>query len=227
MDMDEEKVTKDSNDPRDASTSGDEHEQGPAVLLEELEIATNWSARRKAVSFAAIWMFTLLRYATWMQSITVEVLIRYSPMASSMCAPSIALVLEEFNNTSRIYGAWVLSVYVLGYAFGPLIIAPLSELYGRLPVYHVFNTLFLIFIIACAVSSSIESLTGFRFLAGLAGSCPITLGAGSIGDMAKPNRRGVMIAFWTIGPLAGMFLPLILPHKTDLLNSESFAERCW
>ena len=126
-----------------------------------------------------------------------------SPMASSMCAPSIALVLEEFHNSSRMYGAWVLSVYVLGYAFGPLLIAPLSELYGRLPIYHIFNTLFLVFIIACAVSSSLEMLTGFRFLAGLAGSCPITLGAGSIGDMAKPHRRGVMIAFWTIGPLAG------------------------
>ena len=57
-------------------------------------------------------------------------------MASSMCAPSIGLVLQDFQNSSRIYGARVLSVYVLGYAFGPLIIAPLSELYGRLPVYH-------------------------------------------------------------------------------------------
>lgn len=121
-----------------------------------------------------------------------------------MCAPSIGLVLEEFGNSSRIYGAWVLSVYVLGYAFGPLLVAPLSELYGRLPVYHTFNTLFLVFMIACAVSTSLGMLSGFRFLAGLAGSCPVTLGAGSIGDISKPDRRGAMIAIWTIGPLAGM-----------------------
>ena len=124
-------------------------------------------------------------------------------MASSMCAPSIGLVLKEFHSSSRTSGAWVLSVYVLGYASGPLLVAPLSEIYGRLPVYHVFNTFFIIFIVACAVSDSLAMLAGFRFLAGVAGSCPVTLGAGSIGDMISPNRRGIMVAVWTIGPLAG------------------------
>jgi MFS family permease len=120
-----------------------------------------------------------------------------------MCAPSISYVLDEFNTTSRVYGAWVLSVYVLGFAFGPLLVAPLSELYGRLPAYHVFNTLFLVFVIACAVADSIGSLTGFRFLAGLAASCPLTLGAGTIADTITPNRRGIIVSVWTIGPLFG------------------------
>jgi MFS family permease len=115
----------------------------------------------------------------------------------------MSFVLKESNNTSRIYGAWVLSIYVLGFAFGPLLVAPLSELYGRLPTYHIFNTLFLVFIIACAVADSIVSLTGFRFLAGLVASCPLTLGAGTIADMITPNRRGIIVSVWTMGPLFG------------------------
>jgi multidrug resistance protein len=120
-----------------------------------------------------------------------------------MCAPSIPLVMQEFHNSSELYGVWVLSVYVLGFAFGPLIAAPLSELYGRLVVYHIFNTFFLIFIVACAVSDSLGMLAGFRFLAGLAGSGPITLGAGSVGDFVVPHRRGIAIAVWSIGALMG------------------------
>jgi multidrug resistance protein len=113
------------------------------------------------------------------------------------------MVMQEFHTESDVYAVFVLSVYVLGYAFGPLLIAPLSELHGRVIVFHTCNTLFVIFIVACAVSNSLGMLTGFRFLAGLAGSCPITLGPATIGDITKPERRGIMVAIMSLGPLMG------------------------
>jgi len=111
--------------------------------------------------------------------------------------------MKEFHTLSELYGSWTLSVYILVYAFGPLVVGPLSEVYGRLWLYHIFNTLFLIFIIACAVSDNTAMLVGFRFLAGFAGSCPITLGAGTIADLIRVEQRGIVVALWTLGPAIG------------------------
>ena len=38
-----------------------------------------------------------------------------------------------------------LSIFVLGLAFGPLLLSPLSEVYGRFPVLMATNMLFLAF----------------------------------------------------------------------------------
>lgn len=47
-----------------------------------------------------------------------------------------------------------------------LVIAPLSEMYGRLPLYHSCNLLFIIFTIAAAVSTNMGMFIVFRFLMG-------------------------------------------------------------
>lgn len=65
-------------------------------------------------------------------------------------------VMREFKSTNIELGSFVVSVYAPGYAFGTLLIAPLSELYGRLYLYHACNILFVIFTVACAVSTSSE-----------------------------------------------------------------------
>ena len=66
-----------------------------------------------------------------------------------------------------------------------MIVAPMSEMYGRSLLYHICNLLFVIFNIACAVSTSFGMLVAFRFLAGCAGAAPLTLGGGTIADMCK------------------------------------------
>lgn len=104
--------------------------------------------------------------------------------------------------------AFVVSIYILGFAIGPLIIAPISELYGRNICYHVCNALYLVFTIICAVSNSIGMLTGFRFLAGCAGSAPLTIGAGTIADIFPREQRAGAMAIWAMGPLLG---PVIGP----------------
>lgn len=126
-----------------------------------------------------------------------------TPLASSMFAPGVSEVLSDFDSNNQLLGGFVVSVYVLGYAAGPLVIAPLSELYGRSPVYHVGNLLFIIFTIACAVSSNLNMLIGFRFLEGVAGSTPVTIGGGTIADLFVQEERGRAMSIWSMGPLLG------------------------
>lgn len=132
-----------------------------------------------------------------------------------MFAPGVPDVMREFHSTNIELGSFVVSVYVLGYAFGPLLIAPLSELYGRLYLYHACNVLFVIFTVACAVSSSLKMLIGFRFLAGCAGSAPLTLGGGTIADMIRQEKRGGAMSIWAMGSLIG---PVIGPVAGGFLS---------
>lgn len=112
-------------------------------------------------------------------------------------------MLHTFHSTNETLGAFVTTVYLIGYAFGPLVIAPLSELYGRQIIYNVCNFIFLIFNIACALSNSLGALIAFRFLGGIGASCPVTLGAGTIADLMPVEQRGRAMVGWIMGPVVG------------------------
>ncbi|EME39510.1 hypothetical protein DOTSEDRAFT_139366 [Dothistroma septosporum NZE10] len=138
-----------------------------------------------------------------------------SPLASSMFAPGVPDVMREFHSSSSLLAAFVVSIYVLGFAVGPLVIAPMSELYGRLIVYQVCNVGFLAFTIACAVAPSMGSLIAFRFFAGVFGVAPVTIGGGTIADLMPPAKRGGAMAIWAMGPLLG---PVIGPVGGGFLS---------
>lgn len=146
--------------------------------------------------------------AKWTNIAIISSVAFLTPLASSMVAPAVPLITTELRATSDTMGSLIVSIYVLGYAIGPLALAPVSEVYGRLPVYHVCNFLFIIWTVACAIAPSVSSLLLFRLLAGIAGSCPLAIGGGSITDLMVQERRGVAMALYTLGPLIG---PVIGP----------------
>lgn len=120
-----------------------------------------------------------------------------------MFAPGIPAILAQFHETSSTTATFILSIYILGYAFGPLVVGPMSETYGRSPVYNTGNVLFIIFTVCTALSNGIGMMMAFRFLMGIAGSVPITIGSGSIADMMPVEMRGRAMAAWAVGPLLG------------------------
>lgn len=132
-----------------------------------------------------------------------------------MFAPGIPELMEEFNSDNVELASFVVSVYILGFAFGPMVIAPISELYGRSPVYHVCNLLFVIFTIACAVSTNLNMLIAWRFFEGVFGSAPLTIGGGTIADIIVQEKRGGVMAIWAMGPLLG---PVIGPVAGGFLS---------
>ncbi len=121
--------------------------------------------------------------------------------------------MDDFGSSNPELGSFVISVYVIGYGLGPLVIAPLSEMYGRAPLYHVCSTLFVVFSAACAVAPNLAALVVFRLFAGLAGSCPLALSAGTIADVIPYEKRGKAMAAWTFGPLLG---PVVGPIGQSL-----------
>jgi hypothetical protein len=113
----------------------------------------NWPAWRKVMNCALISALTFI-----------------TPLASSIFAPGVPQLMREFRSSDVELAAFVVSVYVLGFAAGPMLIAPLSEIYGRNPVYHVCNVAFIGFLVGCALAPSLEALIVFRFFSGVFGS---------------------------------------------------------
>ena len=136
-----------------------------------------------------------------------------------MLAPGVPALMSDFNSSSNTLSAFVVSVYILGYVFGPIILAPLSELYGRLPLYQGSNVGFVIFTVACALANNLESLIVFRFIEGVFGSCPLTIGGGTIADMIVQEKRGGVMAIWALGPLMGPVIgPIAGGYATEALG---------
>lgn len=127
-------------------------------------------------------------------------------LASTIFAPGVPQLMEEFGSNNTSLSGFVVSAYIVSFIFGPLIFAPLSELYGRNIVMQSSNVAFLVCTIICAVSKNLPMFIVFRLLQGLCGSVPLVLGAGTIGDLMAPEHRGKALSGWQLGPLLVSFL---------------------
>ena len=117
----------------------------------------NWPGRKKAI------IFTILLF----DSLSAT-------LASSIFSPT-APAIQDLYNVGQEVSTLGTSLFVLGYALGPIAWAPLSELYGRrLPIISA-SAFFGIFMIAVAVSKDIQTLLICRFFAGIFGSCALTI----------------------------------------------------
>ncbi|KAL5379049.1 hypothetical protein DPSP01_008684 [Paraphaeosphaeria sporulosa] len=185
-----------STNSDDRTLGGDptaEAEQDPDIVdwdgPEDPENPLNWPDRQKWILIFILAMVTLV-----------------TPLASSFFAPGVPQVMATFGVKSNILAGLVVSIYILGFAIGPLIIAPMSEMYGRFMTYNVCNVFFVIFTVACALSNSMGMLIAFRVLAGMAGAAPLTIGGGTIADIFPVHKRASAMAIWSMGPLLGPVL---------------------
>lgn len=122
-------------------------------------------------------------------------------MASTIFAPGVPQVLSEFHSNNSSLSSFMVSVYIIGFVIGPLVLSPTSELYGRRGITHVSNVVFLVASILCAVAVNLPMLIIFRLVMGLSGCVPMTLGGGFIADLMSVEKRGTALTIWTIGPL--------------------------
>ena len=168
--------TTDVEDPNLVDWDGDDDPANPQ----------NWKRRRKWAAIALVSAFTFM-----------------SPVASSILAPSLQSIGEDLNIESDSEKSLCLSIFVLGFALGPLILAPLSEIYGRAIILQSSNLLFIIFNCACGFAKSKEQLIMFRFLAGLGGSSPLALGSGVLSDLFTADERGLAVGIYSFFPILG------------------------
>ncbi|KAF2806546.1 putative MFS transporter [Mytilinidion resinicola] len=130
-------------------------------------------------------------------------------LISSAYSATIPEIMAEFH-VSQTVATLGISLYVLGFAIGPLVWAPLSELYGRQLMFFLSQTLLTIFNSGAAGSNNIATLLVLRFLAGAFGAAPITNGGAVVADLFSAEKRGVAMTFFAAAPSLGPVLGPII-----------------
>ncbi|GAA5997332.1 MFS transporter [Rhodotorula paludigena] len=133
---------------------------------------------------------------------------------SSMVAFTYPGVEAEFHVSQEV-ATLALSLFVLGMGLFPLLVGPLSEWYGRSPVYFIGFALYIIFNFLVAFSNNIGALLVGRFLAGAAGSAFLSVAGGTVADLFRPHEVGAPMGFYTAGPFLG---PVAGPIISGFIN---------
>lgn len=90
-------------------------------------------------------------------------------MSSTMMAPALPSISIDLN-TDDATTQMTLSIFVLSFAFGPMVLAPMTEVFGRKPVWVLSGCFYILWNTVCGFSKNNGVMIASRFLAGLGGS---------------------------------------------------------
>ena len=117
-----------------------------------------------------------------------------------------------------------------GFAGGPLIFGPMSEVFGRKPPIFVGCFIFAVFQIPVAVAQNLETVLICRFLGGFFAVAPVAVIAGALADMWDPLERALAICVFAagvfVGPIAGSLLPSHDATMVAIADLASFRSDC-
>ena len=131
----------------------------------------------------------------WFIAILQAVAVLAVTFVSTAYSGGIREVLREFHVSNEI-GILGISLFVLGFALGPLLWAPLSELYGRQILFFGTYMALTAFNAGAAGAPNMRTLIVLRFFAGTFGSSPLTNAGGVIADMFSASERGLATAIF-------------------------------
>lgn len=127
-----------------------------------------------------------------------------------MIAPSQEAIGRDLHVSSSFILSLIFSIFLLAFAIGPFIMAPTCELYGRVPVLQLANIWFLVFNLVCGFAQNQSEMLAFRFLAGLGGCAPQSIGGGVLSDVWRTEERGMAVTLYSMAPMVSPALgPLI------------------
>ncbi|GAA97525.1 uncharacterized protein L969DRAFT_83821 [Mixia osmundae IAM 14324] len=158
----------------------------------------------------------------------------YSSSAFASSVPDV----ELHFRVSRVVAILPISLFVLGFAVGPLLFGPLSNVFGRRPVYVWSYLLFTICQIGAALSPNIGCLIALRFLSGVFGCSSLNNVSVSVAEFTEPRERLRWLIWYgffafggpVAGPLCGNFIAVKtrpIPGTSNALDSGPRASWRW
>lgn len=106
------------------------------------------------------------------------------------------------GNATRTDAVLLVTIWELGEAAGPLVIAPLSEMFGRYPVYVACNAVFFSGVVMSALAQNTTMFIAARAVAGMAVASNV-LNPAIIGDMFPSEQRGSAMSIVMLASLVG------------------------
>jgi MFS family permease len=135
------------------------------------------------------------------------------PMSSAVANPAFVPLGKAFHLSTKEI-SYELTVYIIFAGVGPLFIAPLSNVYGRRPVYLAGNLLAGVCNLIAGNCSTWTGILVTRVFTGIGSGSTVAIGAATICDMYFMHERGLYMGIYAffltngphIAPLMGGFI---------------------
>lgn len=171
----------------------------------------NWPLKKKSVPsrlrlLACAYIDCVPRLFTSAMLSYTTIVSTFTSSIFSTATTNVAAIYHVSNEVALLG----LSLYVLGFATGPICWAPLSELRGRrLPILiSMFG--FTIFQFAVATAKDLQTIMLCRFFGGFFGACPIAVVAAVFSDIFDNRLRGLAITVFSMTVFMGpLFAPFV------------------
>lgn len=106
------------------------------------------------------------------------------------------------------------SLVLIGIGLSSLLLAPLSEVYGRKPILVLGSISFVIWNTGCGVVQTLDQMLALRVFSGFGASVGDTVAGGVLSDLWEPEARGRAFAIFmapallgtAIGPICGAYI---------------------
>ncbi|KAK7427267.1 hypothetical protein QQZ08_006203 [Neonectria magnoliae] len=144
-----------------------------------------WTMRRKTITLCGTFVASTLA--------------AYSAGAYSMASDQLR---QKWDVSNTEYNLGI-TLFVAGFGFAPMIMAPISENYGRYWVFVGAGAVFLLGTLGCAVASSFAGMLTSRLVTGSGASIFATLTGGVIGDLFHPDQRNTPMALYSMTIMTG------------------------
>ncbi|KAF8462890.1 major facilitator superfamily domain-containing protein [Kalaharituber pfeilii] len=149
----------------------------------------------------------------WYGTIVPGLLCLLVTFSASVYVPGVYEVSARFN-VSMTVALLGLSMYVIGLGLGPMLSAPLSEVFGRRIVYLVNLPISLLFTLGASQANNIQTLVMCRMFSGIFGGPALAVSGGSFVDIWELKTSGLAVSVQAIatfmgpalGPIVGGYL---------------------
>lgn len=170
------------------------HERTSANVLVDFEgendayLPLNWPTKKKVIT-TMMYGFTTMT-ATW---------------ASSAYSAGTKQVAEEFHvgEQTAVLGT---ALFLFAFGLGPLLWAPLSEVYGRRPAVLAPMFVAMCFSFGSATAKDFQTLILTRFFGAFFASAPVTNTGGVLGDLFSPAYRALAMSGYAMAVVGGTCL---------------------
>jgi len=140
-------------------------------------------------------------YKAWI-TFQLGMLALAASLGSSIICPAEPAI-AAYLGLSEEVAVLVISLYILGFAVGPIFWGPISEVWGRRWSLLPATLGLAVFSIGTATSKDAQSIFITRFLAGMFGSAPVSNVGASLGDIWSAKSRGTAVAFFAVAVVGG------------------------
>ncbi|KAK9449242.1 major facilitator superfamily domain-containing protein [Limtongia smithiae] len=151
------------------------------------------------------WPFRKRAYTTF-----VYALCTFGPQISSSIFGQVTTDIAEQFHVGQLVATLGVSTFLLGVGFGPMIFAPISEVYGRKMGVLVPFCISGLFAIGCGAANNFQTILIMRFFQGMFGGAPIANTGGVLGDIWFPQTRAIALVCYSFvvtgGPPLGSII---------------------